>query len=226
VLTVVCWLWRGWRPVYTADHVNRLERMLSRNLTIPHRLVCATDMPRGINCETVPIPVIHGFEQWPKALPNCFRRLHLFAGESAQIYGERCLSIDLDCIITGNMDSLITDEPFKILRGGVCPYNGSLWQVTPGWRPDVWHDLSMDLVRQSGKDRMPNGRRPFGSDQVVMAHKIKGAPTWSNADGVYQYMGTGNNVPADAKILFFAGTVKPWDQKCGLRDIYFQLSDE
>jgi hypothetical protein len=220
MLTVVCWLWRGWRPVYKAEHVNRLVDKLKEHLKIPHRVVCATDSPNGIRCETTPIPVVHGFEKWPRALPNCFRRLYLFGGAARNTFGDKCLSIDLDCIILGNLDSLITQDHFKIMRGGVNPYNGSLWQVTPGWRPDVWHELDLDLARQAGRNRMPNGHRVYGSDQVVMAHKIKDAPTWGPQDGVYQYSGLGNTVPDNGRLIFFAGNTKPWDKSCRLSHLY------
>lgn len=218
MLTVVCWLWSGWRPVYEAQHVNRLQDMLGRHLTIPHRLVCATDQPKGVRCETVPVPTIPGFERWPKHLPNCFRRLFLFSGAARDQFGSMCLSMDLDCIIVDNIDSLITTEPFKILRGGVCPYNGSMWQIMPGWRPDVWSGLDIDTARAAGRNRMPNGRRPFGSDQVVMAHKLPGAPVWTQDDGIYQYSAIKNRVPDGAKIIFFAGKTKPWDS--GLKRLY------
>jgi len=82
MLTVITWLWgsTGWRQGYNATHVNTLEKMVAANLSIPHVFKCITDMPEGINCETVPL--------WPSpptqthpTKPNCYRRLRAFSEE-------------------------------------------------------------------------------------------------------------------------------------------------
>jgi hypothetical protein len=56
-LTVVLWLWNGWRPVYDYTHVNAMVRMLRANLSIPFRIVCFTDLPdtSSFICETRPL---------------------------------------------------------------------------------------------------------------------------------------------------------------------------
>ena len=38
-----------WGDKYSADYVNILFNMVSRNLSIPFRFVCFTDDPKGIN---------------------------------------------------------------------------------------------------------------------------------------------------------------------------------
>ena len=64
MLTIVCWKWKKHKSgfqlpgvvPYTAHHVNVLRNMLERHCHIPFRFVCLTDDPRGIECETLPVP--------------------------------------------------------------------------------------------------------------------------------------------------------------------------
>ena len=49
-----------WGNKYGPEYVNRLHNMVKRNLTIPHRFVCFTDDPKGLQegIETFPCPPI------------------------------------------------------------------------------------------------------------------------------------------------------------------------
>lgn len=208
MLTVVTWLWKGWRPVYDASHVIAVRNMLAEHLRIPHRVVCVTN-------EHVP-----GIECWPSwsapvggsdilGQPDCFQRLKLFAME-----GE-WLSIDLDCVILSDITALIErvrGQDFATMEGGtVCDYNGSMWYVNGNRRADVWSDLSPALVRLAKAKRSPQGQRPTGSDQVIMAYKLPGAPMWGVADGCYHYTHVKRADMVNPTIVFFAGRTKPWD---------------
>jgi len=219
-LTIVCWLWSkggAWRPgMYEPKHVKALENMLWKHCTIPYRLVCVTDFPLDdFDCDTVPIwdsPIT--VEN--KRSPNCYRRLFLFGDEARQIFGEKVLSIDLDVIINGNIDSLITDDSFKALKGSVSFYNGSLWQVKPGKFNSVWSELNEDRLLQAQRTKIYDEdcgyyRSMYGSDQVWMSHTMGlGHPVWTEKDGVYQFLKHRQRVHDDAKMVFFAGQVKPW----------------
>lgn len=206
MLTVVCWLWRGWRPVYEPKHVLALGRMLEEHLHMPYRFVCVTDKPfPGVEC--VPLWGSPTTEK-PRGNPDCYRRLKLFADDSI---GARYFSIDLDCVILGDITPLVTDDSFKILKGYAAPYNGSMWQVTPGAHANVWHDLNDEAAALAGRQRMADGRKPFGSDQVYLAHKLPNAPTWTPDDGVYQYVQKRRRSMHKPRIVFFAGRTKPWE---------------
>lgn len=206
MLTVVSWLWKGWRPVYTPDHVIALRNMLAKHLQLPHRFVCVTDQV---------VPGVECIAPWPSPLaprehnmPDCYRRLRLF---DMPELGEQLLSIDLDCVILSDITDLIAKalpHDFHILQGKAAPYNGSMWFVKPGANSHVWTDLSERVAQDALKRRDELGRRPFGSDQTVMAYLIPDAPMWTTADGIYQYVGKRG---PDAKIVFFAGRMKPWN---------------
>jgi hypothetical protein len=198
--------------MYQPEHVHRLWGMLSEHLTIPHRFICITDNADGLECETYPMWKMEGFENYPSFLPNCFARLFIFSKEAKSIFGDKVLSIDLDCIITANIDSLITDDSFKICKGYSAPYNGSMYQVRPGEHPEVWDSLSRKAHKMAQKQHAREGVQHYGSDQAWLSHMLPNYPMWYTPDGVYSYSKhiNGDKVPDDAKIIFFAGNLKPW----------------
>ena len=59
VITVVCWRWRApwrYRSTYAPATVHALRRMVARHYAKPHRFLCVTDDPRGLDgIETLPI---------------------------------------------------------------------------------------------------------------------------------------------------------------------------
>jgi len=215
MLTVVCWLWRqesravGYKPEY----VNTWARMVSRNLTIPHRLLCITDNPEGIEIETYPLwddPKVDN-PNWGITRPQCYRRLKAFSKEMTPILGGRFVSIDLDCVVTGSLDSLLDrDDNFIINRGLTQKntYNGSMWMMDTGCRSHVWETFDpVESPKQAS--------RWLGSDQAWMRESLGPfEKTWGPEDGVAAYLKI-NRIPRwhalDTKIVFFQGTIKPWD---------------
>lgn len=103
-LAVICVKWGN---KFSADYVNKLYNMVSRNLTIPHRFVCLTDNPDDLAAGIETKKLQLNFEY-------CWTKLELFKdGNFAE--EELCLYLDLDIVITGNIDDLVTfktDEQF------------------------------------------------------------------------------------------------------------------
>lgn len=238
MITFVSWLWRGNtmgrdRVEYVADHVNRLDAMLQRHVTLPFEHVCVTDMPDGIASHIRTVPM------WPElgGYGKCYRRLKVFDPAMREVLGPRIVSIDLDTVITGNIDHLFDrPEPFVIWgdRAPIdiahgTPYCGSLFMLELGYRPDVWRAfdpaVALNLRKSHGY---------IGSDQAWMSHMIKGAPVWKKTDGVYSFrldiqlriglrpggMLAGRNrlprppnrdgsLPEKARIVFFHGAEDP-----------------
>lgn len=226
-ITVVSWLWRQretWNRHYTADHVNALERMVKQHLHIPHKFVCVTDDPAGINCRTIPL--------WPMPTvkvghnkPNCYKRLYAFSKNVGCWFGKRFVSIDIDCLLMPGLDGrgitplLENTDDFRILNGirdgrGCCPYNGSIWMMNTGVREKVWTDFNpLVSPQQSWTGVLPNGKRFYGSDQAWIAYKLPEEKTWTRADGICSYVKDMKNntpIPNDCRIMFFAGANKPW----------------
>jgi hypothetical protein len=93
MLNVVCLLRPGGKVGYTADWVNRLQRGVQRNLTIPHRFVCFSDC--AVDCERIKLQTgDYGF--WSKM--QMFR--------PGALVGPT-LYLDLDTVICGNIDEII-----------------------------------------------------------------------------------------------------------------------
>lgn len=213
-LTVVCFKWfdpRGrWndRFLYGPEHVNRLRRMLSRHLGIPHQLVCITDDPSGID------PGIRTYEidRGLLALGGCYARLSLFNPETQRrIGGSRFLAIDLDCVIADDFTSLIevTDE-FRIWAGmRETQYNCSMFLLAAGARRQVWDEF--DPHRSPERAREAGYR---GTDQAWISLVLgKGERVWNaSRDGVLSYKRHCSNrrsLPSGARIVFFHGPVDP-----------------
>jgi hypothetical protein len=187
-LTFVTWLWSGKtmgrdRVDYVADHVNRMASMLARHVTIPHEVVCVTDMAEGIDSGVRIVPM------WTDLAGHgrCYRRLKVFDPAMRDVLGPRIVSIDLDTVITGNIDHLFArPEPFVIWgdpsRMPHTPYCGSLFMLEIGYRPDVFFDFDPGVA--TGLRRAHGA---IGSDQAWMGHVIKDAPRWGKQDGVYSF---------------------------------------
>lgn len=218
MITIVCWKWKGaevYRSKFTAEHVRILAAMIARNTTVPYRLVCVTDDVKSV----WGIPKVEPVELWdvPKIAlspdkPNCYRRLKLFDKDLPRdIFGDRVLSIDLDCVIVSNIDHILTERaPFCGWTMHGMPFNGSLWSLDVGARPQVWDDFnglrSRDEAAACGY---------IGSDQAWLSYRLShGERRYTPEEhGVYSWkkhvrkMG----LPANASIVFFHGVPDPWD---------------
>lgn len=206
-LFVCSWLWgTKWGSFYA----DRLFAGLDRNLTQPFRSVLITDQPINGGADIV-CPI----EDEDLALlqhPGCLVRMRMFdrawqerIGAGA---GDRIVNIDVDSVITGNVDSLFDrDGEFTIMQGfnttNPNPYNGSLWMFRAGERHDVWEDFSYDAVSKLPFHSIPD-------DQQWLRHKFPDAAAWTTEDGVYAFKKRGWNegrrkLPDNARIVAFPG---------------------
>jgi hypothetical protein len=93
MLNVVCLLRQGGKVGYDATWVEKLQRGVQRNLTLPHRFVCFSDCE--VPCERIKLlPGDHGF--WSK--------MQLFR---PSILSGPTLFLDLDTVICSNLDHVV-----------------------------------------------------------------------------------------------------------------------
>lgn len=216
MITVLCWLWsqNRTRARYTAGHVNLWAAMVRRHLAMPHRLACVTDMAEGIEPGVEIIPPPGDFldivnPRWTNGRPQCWRRLAMFRRDAAELFGERFVCMDLDCVVGDALDPLFERREDLVLFKGTNrnrPYNGSMLLLTAGARPRVFETFT-----QAGA--IESGQAFCGSDQAWLAHALgPGEATWSEADGVW-WFGGGYKAARNAhpRVLFFPGAMKPWD---------------
>jgi hypothetical protein len=183
-----------------------------------HEFVCVTDDPSGLEGTDVRVVSLwseHAGLANPHGglNPSCYRRLKAFAPEMADILGRRFVSIDLDCVITGDITPLFDRDDDFVIWGDQLkhtPYNGSMWMMTAGARSFVWKDF--DPI-ESPKTAHKAGY--YGSDQAWMSFRLgPHQAKWTRKDGVYAFRTdirrNGGRLPADARIVFFQGNVDPW----------------
>jgi len=199
-----------WGEKYGAQHVNRLHAMLERHYRQPHQLVCFTDNPHGITA------AVHCMPIWPylEEFGGCWRRLYLFSDEMADVIGPRFASIDLDCVIVGDVSDIFSrKEPFVISEyQGVADkreaqrYNGSLFIMDAGARSIVWTTFKNDIperIRLAGR---------VGTDQAWIREILGPHEARIGAkDGIYEAKNLGNELPENARIVFFSGPRDPSD---------------
>jgi hypothetical protein len=217
MITFLTFLWHGWRPIFNAEHVNKVVRMLRANVSLPHRFICITDQHDGITeCDTHPI---WEFPKVNQAKPqNCYVRLKLFHPDVGSLFGEKIVSIDLDCVILRDLSPLLTDHDFRAVRGVGAPINGSMFMLQTGTNRHVWDNWNEERSPRKIAKTKYNGKKISGSDQAWMSIQLPNAATWGPEDGVCQFSNSDAKSRENARIVFFAGKVKPWDEECRLLD--------
>lgn len=220
-LSVVCFRWKPYHGTYRStfgpETVNVLRRMVDRHYAKPHQFICVTDDPKGLDPEVQVVPLWsdyadvsspHGWQH-----PSCYRRLKVFSPEIAKVLGPRFVCLDLDTVITGDLMPLWDRSEDFIIWGETDRrswYNGSMFLLTAGARPQVWNEfnprISPHEAKRAGK---------FGSDQGWISYRLgKGEATWSTQDGVYSFRvhlkANRYVLPENARIVMFHGHEDPW----------------
>lgn len=226
MLTVVAWKWKpapGYRSTFGPETVNTLKRMVARHYQYPHRFVCVTDQPDGIDADIETLPLWPEYADLPNPHdgpsrgknPSCYRRLRAFHPEIGSVFGDRFVSLDLDVVITGDLAPLWNRPDDFVIWGDTNPlpgshYNGSMFLMTAGARPQVWERFDPIYSPREAK-----AAGCFGSDQGWISYCLgAGQSRWSTADGVYSFRNhiapNRGALPPDARIVLFHGRVDPW----------------
>lgn len=217
MISVVVWKWKtpGYRSHFGPQAVNTMRRMVARNLSLPHRFICVTNDPAGLDPSIELVPDREDFADLPSphggGNPSCYRRLRLYALDAVETFGNWIVSVDLDAVITGPLDPL-WDRPDEFVawrdpihRG---QYNGSMQMLRAGSRPSVWTRFNPKI---SPRDAARAGFK--GSDQAWITYCLPGESVWTRDDGVYSFSVDGMDrrcLPADARIVMMHGRRDPW----------------
>ncbi|MBX3579912.1 MAG: hypothetical protein KF723_22140 [Rhizobiaceae bacterium] len=194
--------------IYGVEHVNRLFRGVNRNTTIPFEFVVVTDQVDGAFDEGIRVvPLWNDLRD----MGGCFVRLRAFHEDMAGIIGERFVWFDLDSVVTGNLDPLLSREDDFVAWENIYPpvlYCGSMIMMKAGARAKVWHEFDREKSPAIGRDL-----KYVGTDQAwISACLGSGEATWGEEDGVLSYRQHccgGPNLPAGARIVFFHGALDP-----------------
>lgn len=217
MLAVATYLWRdpardSQRRGYTFrhEHVHILKSMVARHLTLPYRFLCVTDdLIDGV--DTVPL-------DWSKHVPGtvCIRLMQHNPDWCRANLGERVLSLDLDVVITGSLDALVSrTEDAVFWRNPNWPapgrafYQSSVQLFSAGARPQLWTDFDPVQTpkwmnwRFGGKEQAwISERLEWNEAHFDQTHGVYGA-------GRLGSKGVGSELPENACIVSFPGAREP-----------------
>lgn len=232
MLSIVTFKWKptsGYRSAYGPEQVHTLRNMVARHYPEPHRFICVTDDPAGLDdgVEVVPLWGDHADLPNPSFRdgPSCYRRLKVFQRGIEALLGDRFVCIDLDVVICGDLRPLLNrTEDFIAWQNPnpMWPYNGSLFMLTAGSRAKVWDSFNAD--QSPALSHAANCR---GSDQGWMSYVLgPGEATWDYDDGVISYQEDlernkvfrgklisqrrSRPLPPHSSIVVFHGPIDPW----------------
>lgn len=215
--TFILWKWQDdkWQSKYNAEHVHIAADMIRRNYHKPHRIVCITDDATGIRNDIEIMPM------WKHAAEfgHCYRRLFAFSQEFAEMMSGKIVSVDLDCVITGDLTELIDSvDKFAIMKDfqPPQPYNGSFWVLKTGSLPQVW-----DRFIANPEQMIENAKKAgyCACDQAAMAYILgTNQRVLDESDGFYSYKyaikrNHGGKLPKNAKFIAFHGKPEVTDDE-------------
>lgn len=222
MLRVVTWKWNtpGYRSSYGPAQVNVLRSMVARHYPDPHEFICCTDDPTGLDSRIRFVPLWNDFADLghpsgPR-YPSCYRRLRAFDPDIGQVFGDRFVSLDLDCVIVDDLRPLWNrPEAFVGWHGTHArnSFNGSMFLMTAGARPQVWTEFN---PRKSPERAQRAGY--YGTDQAWISCCLGSKEArWSDADGVLSYRlhvapAAGRLLP-NARVIFWNGKSDPWGEE-------------
>jgi hypothetical protein len=148
---VICMKW-GTR--YGAEYVNRLYRSVKKHVTGPVQVVCFTDdkqgIVKGVDCR--PLPPFKGVRADLAVKP--WRKLSLWQKNLGKdLTGRDALVLDVDLVITGNLDDFFSYRPGKFAvwenpsKPGSDVGNTSVFRFNVGSEPEIYERFMADPVR-------------------------------------------------------------------------------
>ena len=184
---------------YSSKHVSWLKSMVQQHVSIPHRFVCLSDVP--VDCERVAL--LHGWAGWWSKME--LYRPNLFEGP--------VFYIDLDTVVLGNIDHLLEQPQFTLLRNlsrGVGAGSGIMaWQGDQSYLYDIFKASPGKFMAEYCR----HGSR--WGDQGFLQEHLKEQIYWQDLfpgeiKSFYFDLKSGDPQPG-TKIVCFHGLPKPWD---------------
>ena len=194
-----------WGDKFGPEYVNRLYKMVEKNLTIPHRFVCFTDKPEGIDSgvEIRPLPALND-----EGLPEkAWKKLGLFTDQLADLEGQ-ALFLDLDIVIMRNIDAFFT-VPGEFLIIKDWDFEDDIIGNSSVFRFDVkkYPDIIENFYKE-GKDI----RKRYKNEQAFLSHQM-------NNKGILSYwphhwcVSFKRNCLQKFPMNFFKEPREPWECK-------------
>lgn len=192
VKNVICMKWGN---LYGPEYVNRLYAMVRRNLKGDLRFVCLTDDAVGIQpevechpCPEVSIPSPYNRKGW--------RKLSTYAS-SENLFGlaGNWLFLDLDVVVTGQLDEFFTYQPdktFVVMQNWTQPGKGIGNTSVYRFRVGAERYLLDNLI-ENQKEIF----NTYSNSQTYISRTVKELTFW----------------PDDWCVLFKVQCVPPWPKR-------------
>lgn len=123
---------------YSADYVNNLYNMVKRHCTLPFDFICLTENSDFLHPDII-------VKDLPTYVQGWWCKPYMFSNDLQ--LDKTTLYIDLDVVISGSIDKLLTWSPGKwctvrdftrAMRPGWPKYNSSVIRFEPGQLDNVW----------------------------------------------------------------------------------------
>jgi hypothetical protein len=189
-----------WGTKFSPDYVNNLYAGFKRNVTVPFKFFCVTENPAGLNSEIniIPLPKL-GLEGW-------WNKVWMFSKDFP--IQDRVVFADLDTLIVGNVDHLITHEAdllgckdfYNIIKN-VTTFQSSFMSFVPAKLHHVW-DNFYPKAKQIAQQMHPMG------DQVWIDRQTKAKAYWQDMfpNQVVSYkVACLKGIPPDARVICYHG---------------------
>tara|TARA_B100000035_G_scaffold46366_1_gene35149 strand:+ start:985 stop:1728 length:744 start_codon:yes stop_codon:yes gene_type:complete len=166
---------------YSSEYVNKLNSSIRRNSTVDYKLYCYTEDPTGLDPDIIVVPLENPDEyqlQWHKLI---FHQTGFGGIEE----GEKCLILDIDWIIVGDMDPILTyglgrhhfgcfERWWSNLRH-FCKLNGGFQMYYMGETQYLWEEFSKNpehwqsyYIENGFAEGPVNGEQNFIDEHAVM----------------------------------------------------------
>lgn len=159
---------------YTADYVNKLYNSLSRNTTVDFNFYCYTEDSNGLdsNINVIPLTLRDDVvKQWYK----------IDFHNMPQFYDQKCLILDIDTLITGNIDHILNKEIERNQLGGYWIWWNNIRSINGGfqmfWGGDTipFHNKFYDDVNYWQSYFIEHGMAepPINGEQNFITHSCE-----------------------------------------------------
>jgi hypothetical protein len=220
---VVCMKWGN---KFGPEYVNNLYHMVKRNLTLPFRFICMTEVPEGIE-QGVEIRPLPEFEEPPRELsPYClnWRKLALFDEKVYDLQG-KILFFDLDVVVVDNIDCFFSySEKLAIIENWSQP-NRLIGQSSVFCFEVGKHTHLLDKYRYQMEEVLENNR----TEQVYITRELglgnfdyfpdewcKSFKMHCMPGGILNSFLSPTKVPENVKVIVFHGNPNPPDALAGI----------
>lgn len=208
MLSVLCVLRSG--GAYDAEWVRKLRDGVARNITVPHRFVCLSDV--DVPCDRIPL-----VQDWP----GWWAKIELF--RPGVVTGPT-LYLDLDTVIVDKIDALANiTRDFSMLRGfgrkhyigsGVMLFKKPLTTVYESFLKSPERFIEEYATNPNNRHQAFNaavGDQAFIYDAIGNENIHRLTDSVPNLIQCYPKTFNGARVPTGCSVVCFKGKIKPPD---------------